>query len=65
MGDMKIWQNLQAKKKLFKESRVKEETDHCLNDYTNCVKREGGALLFAVIGGKMSEGSHFRICPKK
>ncbi len=42
---------------MFKESRNKDEAGRCLAEYATAVEQGGGALLFAIIGGKMSEGS--------
>ena len=60
-----IWDRLQARKSLFRESKG-GDSDDVLRQYTEAVLDEGGesspgkgALLLSVIGGKMSEGINF------
>jgi len=50
---------LQAKKKIFREPKTSGELDQVLSDYSSAVRLAGGALLLAVVGGKMSEGINF------
>ncbi|NWY01672.1 DDX11 helicase, partial [Nothoprocta ornata] len=57
---------LAAKKKLFQEPKKANQVDQVLVEYAKCIKRcsQGGgqmtgALLFSVVGGKMSEGINF------
>lgn len=55
------------KKKIFQEPKRAGYVDKVLDDYTKCVKRNvlnesgglTGAILFCVVGGKMSEGINF------
>jgi len=44
---------------VFRESKDKS-IDMLLTEYTRCIKNsKSGALLFAVVGGKLSEGINF------
>uniref|UniRef100_A0A5S6Q3V9 Helicase ATP-binding domain-containing protein n=1 Tax=Trichuris muris TaxID=70415 RepID=A0A5S6Q3V9_TRIMR len=54
-----ILAQLQASKPLFREPRKANETGVLLLNYANAVSHSGGAILFAVVGGKMSEGINF------
>ncbi|TRY62784.1 hypothetical protein TCAL_00388 [Tigriopus californicus] len=50
-------EKLAVKKKVFREPKRSDLMDKVLRDYSlHCVK---GALLFSVVGGKMSEGINF------
>jgi chromosome transmission fidelity protein 1 len=56
-----IWDRLQARKPVFRESKG-GNSDDILEQYTEAVVGGGvskGALLLSVIGGKMSEGINF------
>ncbi|XP_044137341.1 ATP-dependent DNA helicase DDX11 [Bufo gargarizans] len=57
---------LAVKKKIFQEPRKASQLDQVLSEYSRCIKLSGqsvgpltGALLFSVVGGKMSEGINF------
>jgi len=49
------------KKKVFREPRKSGSLDKVLADYSSAIRLTpgGGAMLFAVVGGKMSEGINF------
>ncbi|XP_077123094.1 ATP-dependent DNA helicase DDX11 isoform X2 [Ranitomeya variabilis] len=62
-GTMK---RLAGKKKIFQEPKQASCVDQVLSEYSRCIKLSGrsagpltGALLFSVVGGKMSEGINF------
>ncbi|XP_050774186.1 ATP-dependent DNA helicase DDX11 isoform X2 [Gopherus flavomarginatus] len=57
---------LVTKKKIFQEPKKANQVEQVLAEYTKCIKRCSqvgghvtGALLFSVVGGKMSEGINF------
>uniref|UniRef100_A0A452GH71 ATP-dependent DNA helicase DDX11 n=1 Tax=Gopherus agassizii TaxID=38772 RepID=A0A452GH71_9SAUR len=57
---------LATKKKIFQEPKKANQVEQVLAEYTKCIKRCSqvgghvtGALLFSVVGGKMSEGINF------
>ena len=50
---------IEAKKKIFREPKSTSDLDKVLADYATTVRLSGGALLLAVVGGKMSEGINF------
>ncbi|XP_066580100.1 ATP-dependent DNA helicase DDX11 [Amia ocellicauda] len=61
-----LLQRLSAKKKIFQEPKKASQVEQVLSDYSRCIqncKQSGGplsgALLFSVVGGKMSEGINF------
>ncbi|KAI0333315.1 DNA repair helicase [Cubamyces sp. BRFM 1775] len=66
---MKQWrasgllEKLNAKKKVFSEPQQSNEVEAVLRDYSSAiqasVRKKGGALLFAVVGAKLSEGLNF------
>lgn len=70
-GQSPIWERLQAHKRLFIEPKEASQLDECFESYTNTIlhpdqnetqtksKKVSGAILFCVVGGKMSEGINF------
>ena len=50
---------LEAKKKVYREPKQSSDLDKVLSDYGTSVRLSGGAVLLAVVGGKMSEGINF------
>ena len=50
---------LEAKKRIYREPKSTADLDKVLADYATSVRLAGGALLLAVVGGKMSEGINF------
>jgi len=54
---------ISQKKSVFREPRKSHDSDKILQDYSRAVRmgKDGnkGAILFAVVGGKMSEGINF------
>ncbi len=61
-----VLQRLGAKKKIFMEPKTTMEVDKVLQDYTAAIvtpqedKKVGGAMMFAVVGAKLSEESTFQ-----
>ena len=53
-----IWQRLEGKKSLFRESK-EAGTENLLSQYAQAIDAGKGGLLFSVVGGKMSEGINF------
>lgn len=55
------------KKRVFQEPKKASQVDHILAEYSSCIQRSQamsvgsltGAILFCVVGGKMSEGINF------
>ena len=59
---------LEGKKRIFNEPKKAKDVDTVLQAYTNAImgegngtqgKRSNGAILFCVVGAKMSEGINF------
>lgn len=53
-----LYGEMSSLKKIFKEDR-NSNSDDVLLEYTKCIRDSGGAVLLAVVGGKMSEGINF------
>ena len=60
-----FFNQLNEKKTVFSEPKLSSDCDRVFNEYTKCIKKpkpnskQDGAILFAVVGGKMSEGINF------
>lgn len=54
-----MWSQLTACKEVFTDSKETAKVDDILRTYSEAVFRGNGALLFSVVGGKMSEGINF------
>ncbi|KAK9468201.1 helicase C-terminal domain-containing protein [Lipomyces arxii] len=61
---MSIWDQLNSRKQLFQEPRDAGNADSVLSEYSQAISappepKTRGAILLAVVGGKMSEGINF------
>ncbi|XP_069358195.1 ATP-dependent DNA helicase DDX11 isoform X1 [Maniola hyperantus] len=57
----KVIESISKKKKIFREPKSASEVDQVLHKYAAAIKNKdlNGALLFSVVGGKLSEGLNF------
>jgi chromosome transmission fidelity protein 1 len=54
-----IWEQICAHKQIITESKESSNVDNILAEYSGLIDKGKGAVLLAVIGGKMSEGINF------
>jgi chromosome transmission fidelity protein 1 len=55
-----IWKELNSTKRLFREPKDSKQTDEVLTSFAESASSDRrGALLFSVMGGKLSEGINF------
>ena len=54
-----LWDRLQEKKPIFRESKATTGVENVLGEYSQAISAGKGGLLLSVIGGKMSEGINF------
>jgi len=54
-----LLQQLNKKKTVFREPRQARDVEKVLSQYSNHARSEKGAILFCVVGAKMSEGINF------
>lgn len=63
LTEKKIIDVIKVKKDVYIEPRNSSKTEQMLDDYAKSIKRKGssktGAIIFSVIGGKLSEGMNF------
>lgn len=57
--ELNILSNIQRIKRIFQEPTDSSKLELTLKEYTNEINLERGAILFSVVGGKMSEGINF------
>lgn len=58
-GGQSIFSRLENRKPIFQESKTSSSVEEVLTAYSLAAATPKGALLFAVVGGKMSEGINF------
>ncbi|EST05055.1 ATP-dependent helicase, C-terminal [Kalmanozyma brasiliensis GHG001] len=58
-GSGGLLQRLGSKKKIFTEPKTTMAVDQVLGEYTAAIQGSGGAIMFAVVGAKLSEGINF------
>ncbi|ANM58698.1 RAD3-like DNA-binding helicase protein [Arabidopsis thaliana] len=54
-----ILRRIVKKKRVFREPRKNTEVEAVLRDYKEAIESERGAIMLAVVGGKVSEGINF------
>ncbi|KAL9862742.1 putative RNA helicase chromatin remodeling SNF2 family [Arabidopsis thaliana] len=54
-----ILRRIVKKKRVFREPRKNTEVEAVLRDYKEVIESERGAIMLAVVGGKVSEGINF------
>ncbi|ESQ26999.1 hypothetical protein EUTSA_v10019547mg [Eutrema salsugineum] len=54
-----ILRRIMKKKRVFREPRRNTEVEAVLRDYKETIESERGAIMLAVVGGKVSEGINF------
>ncbi|BES92585.1 HELICc2 [Nesidiocoris tenuis] len=60
LEDDGLLKRIASKKKIFREPKTSSQVDVVLKEYADSARRKpGGALMFSVVGGKLSEGLNF------
>lgn len=61
LEEVKGLDEIRKKKIIFKEPRLSGQVEKMLTDYASATKSKSnsGAILFSVVGGKLSEGMNF------